>query len=152
MLDVKIYAMSDKPIPLRKKDFPVFRNITTRWNDNDPYGHVNNIVYYAWFDSAINGYLIENGALDIQLGEIIGLVVRTSCDYFSPITFPEKITIGIRVKKIGNSSVHYELGVFREDEDSACAQGEFVHVYVDRQNNKPVSLPKPLLKILKAVS
>lgn len=109
--------------------------------DNDPYAHVNNVVYYSWFDTAVNGYLIEQNVLDIQSGDVIGLVVETSCQYFSPIAFPDRVCAGVRVSKLGRSSVRYEVGIFRENQIEASAQGYFVHVYVDRKSQKPVTIP-----------
>ena len=126
--------------------------ITTRWNDNDPYGHVNNAVYYLWFDSAVNRYLIEQGALDIKASKVIGLVVSTSCDYFAPIAFPDHVEVRIRVGKLGNSSVTYGVGLFRGEEKTASAAGSFTHVYVDRETRRPVALPAPLRSALEAIS
>ena len=107
--------------------------------DNDAYGHVNNVVYYSWFDTVVNAHLIEAGALDIHHGQTIGLVIETQCNYFAPVAFPDRITIGIRVAKLGNSSVRYEVGVFREDEQQVAAQGHFIHVYVGRETRRPAS-------------
>jgi acyl-CoA thioester hydrolase len=118
--------------------------ITTRWHDNDVYGHVNNVVYYSFFDSAVNTYLIEAGGLDIHTGEVVGFVVSSSCDYFASIAFPERIEVGLRVGKLGNSSVQYELAIFKHGEEQACAAGRFVHVFVDRDSNRPVSIPESL--------
>ncbi|MEO9635307.1 MAG: thioesterase family protein [Parasphingorhabdus sp.] len=125
--------------------------ITTRWNDNDPYGHVNNAIYYLWFDTAVNRYLIEQGVLDIAGGDTIGLVVNTGCDYFAPIAFPDDVMARIRVDRLGNSSVTYGVGLFRGDDDIASAAGSFTHVYVDRENRRPVSLPAPLRAALEAI-
>ncbi|TBU81078.1 thioesterase [Pseudomonas daroniae] len=121
-----------------------FQPITTRWHDNDLYGHVNNVTYYSYFDSAVNTYLIEVGGLDIHQGEAVGFVVSSSCDYFASIAFPERIEIGMRVGNLGNSSVQYELAVFKEGEEQACAAGRFVHVFVDRASNRPVAIPQTL--------
>jgi acyl-CoA thioester hydrolase len=125
-----------------RADFLHFHAIQTRWMDNDSYGHVNNVTYYSYFDTAVNHYLIKQGALDLASSQVIGLVVETQCRYFSPIAFPDLIEVGVRVGSIGTSSVRYELGIFREGEDSASAQGHFVHVYVDRASNRPVPLPE----------
>ena len=125
-------------------DYAHFQPITTRWHDNDVYGHVNNVVYYSYFDSAVNTYLIEVGGLDIHEGEVIGFVVSSSCDYFASIAFPERIEVGLRVGKLGNSSVQYELAIFKAGEEEACAAGRFVHVFVDRASNHPVSIPDNL--------
>jgi acyl-CoA thioester hydrolase len=131
-----------------RSDYRHFQPITTRWHDNDLYGHVNNVVYYSYFDSAVNTYLIEVGELDIHAGEVIGLVVSSSCDYFASIAFPERIEVGLRVGKLGNSSVQYELAIFKVGEAEACAAGRFVHVFVDRVNNRPVSIPANLRSAL----
>ena len=121
-----------------------FQTIATRWADNDVYGHVNNVVYYSYFDTVVNQYLIEQGALDIEKSTVIGLVVETQCQYFSPITFPDTVYAGVRVAKLGNSSVRYEIGLFRNDEKTASAQGHFIHVYVDRASRRPAALPAPM--------
>ncbi len=122
--------------------------MTTRWLDNDVYGHVNNVVYYAFFDSVVNQYLLEQGFLDVQSGSIIGLVVETQCQYFSSIAFPDRVTAAMRVAHQGNSSVRYEIALFRNDEQIAAAQGRFIHVYVDRLTRRPVPLPDSLRVIL----
>ena len=127
-----------------RRDYPHFQPITTRWHDNDIYGHVNNVTYYSYFDSAVNAYLIEVGGLDIHNGEVVGFVVSSSCDYFASIAFPERIEIGLRVAKLGNSSVEYQLAVFKQGENEACAAGRFVHVFVDRQSNRPLPIPERL--------
>ena len=114
--------------------------MTTRWRDNDVYGHVNNVIYYAFFDTVVNQYLIEQGVLDPLNGAVIGLVVETRCHYFSPISFPDRVVAALRVEHIGNSSVRYEIGLFRNDEAVAAAQGRFVHVYVDRTTRRPAPL------------
>ncbi|OEC36771.1 acyl-CoA thioester hydrolase [Pseudomonas cuatrocienegasensis] len=124
-----------------RSDYRHFQPITTRWHDNDVYGHVNNVTYYSYFDSAVNAYLIEVGGLDIHEGAVVGFVVSSSCDYFASIAFPERIEVGLRVGKLGNSSVQYELAVFKAAEEQACAAGRFVHVFVDRQSNRPVPIP-----------
>jgi acyl-CoA thioester hydrolase len=121
-----------------------FLAIGTRWIDNDVYQHLNNIVYYSFFDTAVNRYLIEKGVLEIGMSPVIGLVVETACQYFSPIAFPDAVHAGLRVGKLGRSSVRYEVGIFRNDESQASAQGHFVHVYVDRASNRPTPLPGPL--------
>lgn len=128
----------------RRGDYRHFQPITTRWHDNDIYGHVNNVVYYSYFDSAVNTYLIECGGLDIHAGAVVGFVVSSSCDYFASITFPERIEVGLRVGKLGNSSVQYELAIFKHGEEQACAAGRFVHVFVDRESNRPVGIPESL--------
>ena len=134
----------NKPIAQTRDAYRHFIEISTRWMDNDVYGHVNNVVYYSWFDTAVNGYLIGRGALDIAAGATIGLVVETGCNYFASITFPDKVTAGIRVAHVGQSSVRYEVGLFANGEVRAAAQGHFVHVYVDRGTRRPVALPAEL--------
>lgn len=130
---------TEKP---RRSNFAYLHPVTTRWHDNDVYGHINNVVYYAFFDSAVNTWLIEQGGLDIHNGEQVAFVVSSGCDYFAPIAFPDAIEVGVRVAKLGNSSVHYELGVFREGHESACAVGRFVHVFVERRSNKACAIPE----------
>ena len=142
---------SSRPRAQPRSAYPVFRPITTRWMDNDVYGHVNNVVYYSWFDTAVNAYLIEQGALDIHAGEVIGLVIETQCNYFEPLAFPQTIHAGIRVAHVGKSSVRYEVGLFAEDSETAAACGHFVHVYVDRQNRRPSELPKALKTTLETL-
>jgi acyl-CoA thioester hydrolase len=139
--------MSEKSISRsipNKFDYPVFRRITTRWSDNDVYGHVNNVVYYSWFDTAVNAYLIEKGALDIHAGSTIGLVVESHCNYYSPLAFPQNIDAGIRVGHVGNTSVRYELALFAENSLDAAASGHFIHVYVDKVTRRPALLPDAL--------
>ena len=125
--------------------------IATRWMENDVYGHVNNVVYYSYFDTVVNGYLIAEGVLDIKRGAMIGLVVETACNYFAPIAFPEKIDAGLRVARIGNASVRYEVALFREGSDEAAAQGHFVHVYVDRVTLKPQALTETFTAVLERI-
>jgi len=137
-----------RPAPETRDRYRHFLAITTRWMDNDPYSHVNNVVYYSYFDTVVNRYLIEKGVLDIQTGPVIGLVVETQCHYFSAITFPDTVHAGLRVAALGRSSVRYEVGIFRNDEPQAAAQGHFVHVYVDRASLRPVSLAPGLRAVL----
>jgi len=125
-----------------RAEYREFRLIPTRWLDNDAYGHVNNVVYYGWFDTAVNALLVEWGLLDIQHGAIIGLVIETGCRYYRPIAFPEVVEAGVRIARLGNSSVRWEVGIFTAGEASAAAQGYFVHVYVDRASRRPLSLPE----------
>ena len=145
-------AMSHRPTPLPREHFPLFRVIHTRWMDNDVYGHVNNVVHYSFFDTAVNGYLIEAGALDIHHGEVIGLVVQTQCHYFESIAFPQVVHAGVRVAHLGRSSVRYELGLYGDDAPLSAAVGHFVHVYVDRATRRPVPLPPPLLAALQPLA
>jgi len=142
--------MAEQPLHLRT-DYRHFQPITTRWHDNDIYGHVNNVVYYSYFDSAVNAYLIERGGLDIHEGEVVGFVVSSSCDYFASIAFPDALEVGLRVGKLGNSSVQYELAIFKAGESQACAAGRFVHVFVDRASNRPTSIPNGLRRALEAL-
>lgn len=133
--------MPDRPAPHVRADYPHFTAISTRWADNDAYRHVNNVVYYGFFDTAVNRMLIEAGALDIEGSPAVGLVVETQCRYFAPVSFPDRVSVGLRVAHLGRSSIRYELAVFRNDDDLAAAQGHFVHVYVDRASQRPVALP-----------
>jgi acyl-CoA thioester hydrolase len=138
--------------------YKAFRNIGTRWSDNDIYGHVNNVVYYSWFDTAVNGLLIERGVLRLpgaqarETGGVIGFVVETQCNYFVPLAFPEPVVAGIRVAQVGASSVRYEVALFAADQDRLCAaKGHFIHVYVDRATRRPAALPPELLSVLETL-
>lgn len=135
-----------------RADYKHFLPITTRWADNDAYGHVNNVVYYAYFDTVVNEYLIAQGVLDVEKSPVIGLVVETGCKYFSSIAFPDRIAAGVRVAKLGNSSVRYEIALFRDGSDDAVAEGHFVHVYVDRETRRPVPLPPALREVLSRIA
>ncbi len=139
---------STRPAPQPRSAYRAFRSISTRWMDNDVYGHVNNVVYYSWFDTAVNAYLIEQGVLDIHAGQTIGLVIETQCNYFAPLAFPQTVEAGIRVARIGSSSVRYEVGLFAAGEAFAAACGHFVHVYVDRASRRPMPVPAPLRSVL----
>ena len=144
---------NNRPQALPRSAFHTFRDISTRWMDNDAYGHVNNVVYYQWFDTAVNAHLIENRALDINHGETIGLVVETHCNFFSSLAFPQTIQAGIKVARIGTSSVRYEVGVFAQDAELCAAHGHFIHVYVDKQTRKAVTaLPSTLLTVLEKLT
>lgn len=136
----------------QRTDYRHFQPITTRWHDNDIYGHINNVTYYSFFDSAVNTYLIERSGLDIHDGAMVGFVVSSSCDYFASIAYPDLIEVGLRVAKLGNSSVQYELAVFKVGEDEASAAGRFVHVFVDRASNQPVQLPEKLRQALQLLA
>nr|WP_047580505.1 thioesterase family protein [Methylobacterium sp. ZNC0032] len=143
--------MSERQPRLTRADFRVFRAIPTRWHDNDVFGHVNNVVYYGWFDTAVNAWLIENGFLDPARSEIVGLVVETGCTYFESVAFPETVEVGIAVERLGNSSVTYRIGIFRQSGAQTAAQGRFTHVYVERASQKPVPIPAPLRAALVAI-
>ena len=143
--------MSSRPAARPRSDFLHFISVATRWEDNDVYGHVNNVVHFSFFDTAVNRYLIAAGALDIHHGAVIGLVVETHCNYFAPLAFPQNVDVGLRVARVGASSVHYEVGLFGEGEPLTAAAGHFVHVYVDRATRRPVSLPLPLRAALQAL-
>jgi acyl-CoA thioester hydrolase len=142
---------SSKPQPEGRAGYQAFRTIATRWMDNDAYGHVNNVVYYSWFDTLVNAHLIEQGALDIHQGDTIGLVIETQCNYFAPVEFPQVVEGGLRVARIGHSSVRYEVGLFLRGEPLTVAKGHFVHVYVDRASRQPVALPARLREVLAAL-
>lgn len=142
---------TEKPQPEPRGAYRAFHAITTRWMDNDPYGHVNNVVYYSWFDTAVNQHLVEAGALDIGKGEVIGLVVETHCNYFSPVAFPQQVDAGLRVAHVGRSSVRYEVGIFLRGSELTAAKGHFVHVYVDRASRRPAQLPAKLKSVLEAL-
>jgi acyl-CoA thioester hydrolase len=140
--------MSTRPQPEPRDAFRHHSQISTRWMDNDVYGHVNNVQYYSFFDTVVNRYLIEAGALDIHAGPVIGLVVETHCNYFAPLAFPQPVEAGLRVAHVGGSSVRYEVGLFAPDAPLAAAVGHFVHVYVDRGTRRPVPLPATLRQAL----
>jgi len=140
--------MSAKPEPDKREDYRHFMTITTRWMDNDVYGHINNVQYYSYFDTAVNRFLIDRDVLDIHTGEIIGLVVETHCNYYSSAAFPSDIEAGIRVAHLGRSSVRYEVGLFVDGREQCIARGHFVHVYVDRASEKPVNISDNLRSVL----
>lgn len=151
MSNMPATAAPQRPQPQLRGAYAHFQRITTRWSDNDVYGHVNNVVYYSWFDAAVNRYLIEQGALDIHAGGTIGLVIETHCNYFAPVAFPQEVDVGIRVASVGRSSVRYEVGIFVVGEEASAACGHFVHVYVDRTERRPVVLPASLLRAVTAI-
>ncbi|CAH2600967.1 Acyl-CoA thioesterase [Rhodovastum atsumiense] len=132
--------MSRHP-PASRDQFRWFHTITTRWMDNDAYGHVNNVVYYSWIDTAVNRFLLDHGLLDLAGSPVVGIVAETGCRYISQVSYPDEVCVGIRVAKLGKSSVRYEVGVFRAAETLASAEGHFVHVYVDRATMRPVAIP-----------
>jgi acyl-CoA thioester hydrolase len=140
-----------RPEPRGRDAYRHFATITTRWADNDAYGHVNNTVYYAWFDTVVNEWLVGQGLLDIGAGDPIGLVVETGCRYFAPLSFPGDVEVGMAVDRLGSSSVTYRLGVFAADSDKPAAEGHFTHVYVGRADRRPVPLPAEWRDVLKAM-
>jgi acyl-CoA thioester hydrolase len=141
--------MSDqKSLPPKRSDFVVFEKIHSRWMDNDVYGHINNVVYYSFFDTAVNRYLIEQNGLDISKSQSLGFVIETQCRFFSPIVYPDLIHVGLKVIHLGNSSVKYDVAVFKNNDDIASASGYFVHVYVDRNSSKPTPIPQNVREIL----
>ncbi len=140
-----------RPTPQPRDAYRRFQQVPTRWMDNDAYGHINNAVHYSYFDTVVNRYLIEAGALDVQRGAVIGLVVETQCNYFSPLSFPQTIDTGLRVAKLGASSVRYEIGLFGGGEATTAACGHFVHVYVDRETRRPATLPPALIHALQGL-
>jgi acyl-CoA thioester hydrolase len=144
-------AVPVKPQPEPRSAYRAFRILGTRWMDNDAYGHVNNVVYYSWFDTVVNAHLIEQGALDIHHGNTIGLVIETQCNYFSAIEFPQAVEAGLRVAHVGQSSVRYEVGLFAQGQPLTAAKGHFVHVYVDRASRRPTTLPAKLRSVLEAL-
>ena len=143
--------MTTHEAPPRRSVYRHFHAIATRWMDNDAYGHVNNVVYYSYFDTVVNEYLIREGVLDIEHGAVIGLVVETQCRYFSELSFPQTVHAGLRVARLGPSSVRYEIGIFADEQEEACAQGHFIHVYVDRETRRPTALPAPLRAALERI-
>jgi len=143
--------MSDKAQPKPRSAYAHFTTIATRWNDNDVYGHVNNVVYFEFFDTAINQFLIENGALDLQRPDVVGLAVDNRCTYFSSIRFPDAVQVGIAVTRLGNSSVEYEVGIFKNEDPLCCALGRFVHVYVDRGTGRSTAIPPQVVRVLTTI-
>lgn len=138
--------------PTTRSDYRLWRRFTTRWSDNDAYGHVNNVIFYQWFDSAVNGWLVERGLLDIQAGNPVALVAETRCTYLTPLAFPDDVEVGLRVAQLGRSSVRYRIGVFAVGTESAAAHGEFVHVLVDRTSRRPTVMPPNWRSALEAIS
>jgi acyl-CoA thioester hydrolase len=143
--------VTDRARPDSRASYRHFLPIQTRWADNDAYGHINNVVYYSWFDTVVNQYLIAAGVLDIERSAVIGLVVETHCNYFSELAFPQAIDAGLRVARVGHSSVRYEIGLFAADAATASAQGHFIHVYVDRTSRTPAPLPPALRTALERI-
>jgi acyl-CoA thioester hydrolase len=147
-----VNSSASRETPTNRSDFKSFRRFTTRWADNDAYGHVNNTIFYQWFDSAVNGWLVEQGLLDIRNGGPIALVVETRCAYFAPLEFPSDVEVGLAVAELGRSSVRYRIGVFAEGAETAAAQGEFIHVMVDRSSRRPVEMPANWRSALESIS
>lgn len=141
-------AGMERQAPRKRDEYLHFLTITTRWMDNDIYGHINNVQYYSYFDTVINRFLIDQQVLDIHAGEVIGLAVESHCNYYNSAAFPKDIEAGLRVAHLGRSSVRYEIGLFTSECEEAIAQGHFVHVYVNRQSNLPVELPADLRESL----
>jgi acyl-CoA thioester hydrolase len=136
--------MSERKRPGRA-EYRHFLEIPTRWGDNDAYAHINNTVYYSFFDTVVSRFLLESGAIDLKTSEVIGVVVETGCRYFAPVSYPDLVTAGLRVARIGNTSIRYEIGIFRNGEEQASAEGHFIHVYVDRETQtRPTPLPRAL--------
>lgn len=136
---------------MHRSDYSYFKNITTRWADNDIYGHINNVVYYSYFDTLANQYLIEFADFNPVSAPVIGVIVHSNCNYIKAIAYPDKIEAGLTVKKLGRSSVTYGIGIFRQGESAACAYGEFVHVFVNRRNNLPMSIPTKIRESLQKI-
>ena len=143
--------MTGRPAPGTRDRYPHHEPLDTRWADNDAYGHVNNVAYYGFFDTAVNRWLIARGQLDPAASPVIGLVVETGCRYHRALSFPDRLSVGLRVAHVGTSSVRYELGVFREGDDAAAAEGHFVHVYVDRDTRRPRPLPEEFRRELNGI-
>ena len=143
--------MASSPKEEVRANYRHFLEIPTRWMDNDVYRHVNNVNYYSYFDTVVNEYLLREGVLDYEEGDVVGFVVETSCQYHRPLQFPDIIDAGLRVTKIGNSSVRYEVGLFRQGDEAVAATGHFIHVYVDRKNRRPVPLPEDLMYFLETL-
>lgn len=138
--------------PAGRSEFKVWRRFTTRWADNDAYSHVNNTVFYQWFDSAVNAWMVDQGMLDIERGDPIALVVETRCTYFAPLAFPQEVDVGLAVIELRRSSIRYRIGIFAQGAPSAAAQGEFVHVVVDRSSRRPVEIPVDWRRKLESIS
>jgi acyl-CoA thioester hydrolase len=143
---------TERKVRSRRGDYRLFRAIPTRWMDNDPYGHVNNVVYYSWFDTAVNTYLIEAGVLEIGASPTVGVVIESGCTYFESVTYPETVEAGLAVTKLGRSAVTYAVGIFKEGGTFAAAQGHFVHVYVDRATQRPTEIPPEVRAKLEALA
>lgn len=143
--------MSESQSPEIRERYRYFVGVTTRWMDNDLYGHVNNVTYYSYFDTAANRFLIDEGGLDIHASPVIGVVVESKCSFSSPLAYPEEIDVGVRAEHIGRRSVRYGIGVFRKGEDQAAASGYLVHVFVDRAIMEPVPIPERIRSALERI-
>ncbi len=142
----------EAPAAVTRQDYPHLLPIQTRWMDNDVYGHVNNVTYYSYFDTVVNCYLIDHGGLDIRDGRVVGFAVETACRFFKPVAYPDKLEAGLRVGKLGNSSVLYEIAIFKDGEAEAAAAGHFVHVFVDRESDRPTPIPVPIRQALEPLA
>ena len=143
--------MSQRPPRPTRAEYPHFLTIPTRWMDNDLYGHVNNVVYYAWIDTVVNRYLIDAGGLDIVAGDVIGVAAEGGCRYFASVAYPQSVDAGLRVARLGTSSVVYEVGIFAQGDDAAAAAGHFVHVFVERASMTPVPVPQSIRSALERI-
>jgi len=139
--------MPDPELP-RRPDFAVLRTIQTRWMDNDHYGHVNNVAYYSFFDTAVNGFLIDATGVDVRELPALGIVAESSCQFLSPLSFPDQISAGLAIERLGTSSVTYAIVLFRNADDHPCAIGRFRHVYVDRTTRRPVAIPVAIRSVI----
>lgn len=144
--------MSGRPTPTLKSRYPHTLRIATRWADNDAYGHVNNVIYYSLFDTAVARHLMDNRLLDIADSTVIAFVAETRCTYFSSVAFPDELEIGLKVVKLGNSAVTYEIGLFRVQDERASALGLFTHVYVDRATGRPTAIPPEVRRVLSTLA
>lgn len=135
----------------KRATYPVFFPLSTRWNDNDIYGHVNNVTYYSYFDTAVNRYLIEQGGLDIHASEVVAFVVNSQCNYLQPVSYPEQLEVAVGVKRLGTSSVTYAVAIFKPEQSQAIAYGDFVHVFVQRDINQSVPIPESIRSALEAI-
>lgn len=141
-----------RPSPANRSGFRWFLPITTRFMDNDAFAHVNNVIYYSWIDTAVNRFLMDHSLLDLQASPVIGIVAESGCRYVAQIAYPDAVTVGLRIDKLGNSSVRYGLGIFRADDDAASAEGHFVHVYVDRASMRPVPIPDHIRAVMQTIT
>ena len=141
-----------RPEPAERGSFAWFYDLASRWMDNDIYGHVNNVVYYSWFDTVVNRYLIEEGGLQPGIDNVVGYVVSSSCDYFAPVSYPTPVELGLRIIRLGTKSVTWEVGVFVAGEEHSRATGRFTHAFVDRERNQSAPLPKPIREAIERLT